>query len=150
MLRVLLATALVLTLLVVIGIIAWSRIGVMAAEPEPLHEVLEDPRITVTDSDTALLLEPAGTGAGDAGLVFYPGAKVAPEAYAARLSGLVTEHGMTVVQALSRSGGVTQRGSSNRVEIRRRDADGQFVTLRPELTDLVQADDVILIKERIF
>ena len=60
------------------------------------------------------------------------------------------EHGMTVVQALSRSGGVTQRGSSNRVEIRRRDADGQFVTLRPELTDLVQADDVILIKERIF
>lgn len=60
------------------------------------------------------------------------------------------EHGMTVVQALSRGGGVTQRGSSNRVEIRRRDADGQFVTLRPELTDLVQADDVILIKERIF
>ena len=97
MLRVLLATALVLTLLAVIGIIAWSRIGVMAAEPEPLHEVLEDPRITATDSDTALLLEPAGTGAGDAGLVFYPGAKVAPEAYAARLSGLVTEHGMTVV-----------------------------------------------------
>lgn len=35
MLRVLLATALVLTLLAVIGIIAWSRIGVMAAEPEP-------------------------------------------------------------------------------------------------------------------
>lgn len=60
------------------------------------------------------------------------------------------EHGMTVVQALSRGGGVTQRGSSNRVEIRRRDADGQFMTLRPELTDLVQADDVILIKERIF
>lgn len=60
------------------------------------------------------------------------------------------EPGMTVVQALSRGGGVTQRGSSNRVEIRRRNADGQFVTLRPELTDLVQADDVILIKERIF
>lgn len=60
------------------------------------------------------------------------------------------EHGMTVMQALSRGGGVTQRGSSNRVEIRRRDADGAFVTLRPELTDLVQADDVILIKERIF
>lgn len=60
------------------------------------------------------------------------------------------EHAMTVVQALSRGGGVTQRGSSNRMEIRRRDADGQYITFRPELTDLVQADDVILIKERIF
>lgn len=60
------------------------------------------------------------------------------------------EPGMTVVQALSRGGGLTQRGSSNRVEIRRRNADGQFVTFRPELTDPVQADDVILIKERIF
>jgi len=36
------------------------------------------------------------------------------------------------------------------VEVRRRNADGQHVTFRPELTDLVQADDVILIKERIF
>lgn len=60
------------------------------------------------------------------------------------------EPGMTVVQALSRGGGVTQRGSSNRVEIRRRNGEGEFVTFRPELTDLVQADDVILIKERIF
>lgn len=60
------------------------------------------------------------------------------------------EPGMTVVQAMSRGGGVTQRGSSNRVEIRRRNADGQHVTFRPQLTDPVQADDVILVKERIF
>ena len=98
-LRVLLATVLVMTLLAVIGVIAWSRIGVMAAEPEPLHGVLEDPRTTVTDSETALVLQPSGTGASEIGLVFYPGAKVEPEAYAARLSGLTTELGMTVVIA---------------------------------------------------
>lgn len=39
----------------------------------------------------------SGTDRPVAGLVFYPGAKVEPSAYAARLSGLVTEHDMTVV-----------------------------------------------------
>lgn len=87
---------LVLVLVAVIGIVAWSRIGIMTAESEPLRDVVEDPRISVGESDTALLLQPAETGPGAAGLVFYPGAKVEPEAYAARLSDLVTEHGVTV------------------------------------------------------
>lgn len=92
-----LTAVLVLALLAVIGVVAWSRIGIMTAEPGPLRSVVDDPRVTVGESDAALLLQPAETGPVDTGLVFYPGAKVEAEAYAARLAGLVTEHGMTVV-----------------------------------------------------
>ena len=60
------------------------------------------------------------------------------------------EPGMTVLQAMSRGGGVTPRGSENRVEIRRRLADNSFVTLTPQLTDPVLPNDVIRVKERIF
>lgn len=58
--------------------------------------------------------------------------------------------GMTVMQAISVGGGVTERGSSSRVEIRRRDASGKLRTYGPDLNDPVQADDVIYVKERFF
>ncbi|NMA78971.1 MAG: alpha/beta hydrolase [Actinomycetales bacterium] len=95
----LLTAALVLVLVAVVGVIAWSRTGVMTAEPGPWGDVVEDPRVTVADSETALILQPSETGPAETGLVFYPGGKVEPEAYAARLSPLVTEHGVTVVIA---------------------------------------------------
>jgi polysaccharide export outer membrane protein len=60
------------------------------------------------------------------------------------------EPGMTVVQAISRGGGVTPRGSSNRIEIQRRKPDGSYKTSSAALGDVLQADDVIRIKERIF
>lgn len=60
------------------------------------------------------------------------------------------EPGMTVVQAIARAGGVTQRGSANRVVIKRRKADGSYETTKAALSDLVQADDVIRVKESIF
>ena len=60
------------------------------------------------------------------------------------------EPGMTVVQAIARAGGVTQRGSANRVVIKRRKADGTYETTKAALSDLVQADDVIRVKESIF
>ncbi len=60
------------------------------------------------------------------------------------------EPGMTVLQAMSRGGGVTLRGSENRVEIRRRLADNRYVTVTPQLTDPVFPNDVIRVKERIF
>jgi polysaccharide export outer membrane protein len=59
------------------------------------------------------------------------------------------EPGMTVEQAISRSGGVTARGSRKRIEIRRREGEG-YVTRAGELAELVRADDVIRVKERIF
>lgn len=60
------------------------------------------------------------------------------------------EPGMTVVQAISRGGGVTPRGSDSRIEIKRRRPDGSYVTSSADLGDTLQADDVVRIKERIF
>ncbi|MCT1477970.1 alpha/beta hydrolase [Microbacterium sp. p3-SID336] len=92
--RILWGVALVLVLAVV-GVVAWSQIGVMVAEPEPLAEVRDNPDITVTDAPEGIVLEPAD-GASDVGLVFIPGAKVDPWGYAALLQGLA-EDGVTVV-----------------------------------------------------
>jgi polysaccharide biosynthesis/export protein len=60
------------------------------------------------------------------------------------------EPGMTVLEAIARAGGITQRGSQNRVEIKRPGKDGQYVTLHAKLGDRVLPDDVIRVKESIF
>jgi len=88
---------LVLVLLAVAGLVVWSRIGVMDAEPDAWQQVVENPRIAQEQTGGALVLRPSDPPVPGAGLVFYPGAKVEPEAYAARLSGIVTELGATVV-----------------------------------------------------
>ncbi|WP_347978408.1 alpha/beta hydrolase [Microbacterium sp. ProA8] len=85
-----------LIVLGIVGIVIWSQIGVMAAEPEPLAEVRSNAAIEITDTDTGIVLAPAGESA-DVGLVYVPGAKVDPWAYADKLSGLVAEDGLTVV-----------------------------------------------------
>lgn len=92
--RVLWAVAIVLVLAVG-GTLAYTQIGVMAAEPDPLASVRENPAITVTDAEQGIVLAPAD-GESDLGLVFIPGAKVDPWAYAAILQGLA-EDGTTVV-----------------------------------------------------
>lgn len=93
----LLVALLVLVLVAVIGLVVWSRIGVMEAEEDPLRTVLQDPEIEVAETSSAMVLQPADTDPTPLGLVFYPGAKVEPEAYAARLAPFVTEQAMTVV-----------------------------------------------------
>lgn len=60
------------------------------------------------------------------------------------------ERGMTVMQALAAGGGPTARGSQKRLVVHRRDAKGQVVEARPELTDLVRPDDVIFVRESLF
>jgi len=80
----------------IVGILIYSQVGVMAAEPEPLAAVRDDPDIAITDDSGAIVLAPAA-GDSDTGLVFIPGAKVDPWAYASILSGLVTDDDLTVV-----------------------------------------------------
>jgi len=77
------------------GLVAWSQIGVMAAEPEPLADVRSNSAITVEDAEQGIVLSPAD-GESEVGLVFIPGAKVDPWAYAAILQG-IAEDGATVV-----------------------------------------------------
>lgn len=60
------------------------------------------------------------------------------------------ERGMTVRQALSQAGGPTLRGTDRRIRIHRRDGEGKIASISPELDDLVQADDVIYVRESLF
>ncbi len=60
------------------------------------------------------------------------------------------EPGMTVVQAIARAGGVTERGSASRVKIRRKAPNGTFVVIAGKPAEKIQPDDVITVKERIF
>lgn len=91
-----LGSAVTVLVAVVIGVVIWSQTGVMGAEPGPVATVKTDPRIHVTDDAAAIVLSPA-TDASEIGLVFIPGAKVDPWAYASKLSGVVAEDGVTVV-----------------------------------------------------
>jgi polysaccharide export outer membrane protein len=60
------------------------------------------------------------------------------------------QHNMTVLQALSVGGGLTSRGPDNGIKIIRHVKDGQVQTIDSQLTDIVQQDDVIRVKERLF
>lgn len=78
----------------------------------------------------------------------------APRAY---VSGEVTrpgpfrlERGMTVQQAVAAGGGLNVRGSNNGMKITRRDASGNPVTIDVKANDLVQVDDVIVVRESWF
>lgn len=91
-----------LILAAIVGIVVWSQVGVYTAEPAPLAAVQDDPAIRIIDDDAAIILAPATAPPGDdtaadVGLVFIPGAKVDAWAYAATLSGVVRDDGMTVV-----------------------------------------------------
>jgi polysaccharide biosynthesis/export protein len=60
------------------------------------------------------------------------------------------ERGMTVLQALAQSGGVTQRGTERGLRVHRRDASGAVQVLEPKMNDPVLRDDVIYVRESVF
>ncbi|WP_342617510.1 polysaccharide export protein EpsE [Rhodoferax sp. GW822-FHT02A01] len=60
------------------------------------------------------------------------------------------ERGMTVMQALAQGGGPSARGSERRLRLHRKGTDGSVQQIEPQLTDAVQSDDVIYVKESIF
>ena len=60
------------------------------------------------------------------------------------------ERNMTVIQALSVGGGLTQRGTERGLRIQRRDAEGNLQIITVKSSDLVEPDDVVYIKESLF
>jgi polysaccharide biosynthesis/export protein len=60
------------------------------------------------------------------------------------------DRGMTIMQALATGGGPTTRGSEKRLRLHRKSADGSIVQISPQLTDAVQANDVIYVNESLF
>lgn len=75
--------------------------------------------------------------------VYVFGQVKSPGAYALR------QDDMTVLQALSLAGGVTDRGSTGRIEIVRI-VDGERVEIKADLADLVLPGDTVVVKERFF
>jgi polysaccharide export outer membrane protein len=67
-----------------------------------------------------------------------------------RPGSLRLERGMTVMQALAASGGLTQRGTERGLRVHRRDAQGQVRVVEPAMTDRLQADDIVYIRESVF
>jgi polysaccharide biosynthesis/export protein len=57
---------------------------------------------------------------------------------------------MIVMQALSLGGGLTARGTERGIGIHRREPGGQFRKLEARLTDTVQADDIVFVRESLF
>lgn len=60
------------------------------------------------------------------------------------------ERGMTLMQALAQSGGLTAKGTQRGIKVHRRNASGTVDILDIGMNDLVQRDDVIYIKESLF
>lgn len=115
----------------------------------------EDSVVTRYEIDLNALIQ-AGAGqqyfellAGDtlvvpkAQLFYIYGEVKAPNAYKLK-------PGMTVIQALSLAGGLTDKGSDRRIDIRRHAADGRLQSLSAALNDGLEADDVIYVRERLF
>jgi len=82
---------------------------------------------------------------------------VVPKAEHYYISGEVTtpgtypiEPGMTVIQAIARAGGINERGSERRIELKRMGKNGQYQVLHAKLGDRIQADDILRVKESIF
>lgn len=93
----LIAVLLVIIVCAAIALAVWAKTGVMKAEPGPLESVLTEPGVEVAEDADAMVLRPAEETDSSLGLVFYPGAKVDADAYAARLAGLAVDTGTTVV-----------------------------------------------------
>jgi polysaccharide export outer membrane protein len=60
------------------------------------------------------------------------------------------ERGMTVMQALASAGGLTPRGTERGLRVHRRDAQGTVRVIEPAMTDRLQADDIVYIRESVF
>jgi polysaccharide export outer membrane protein len=54
------------------------------------------------------------------------------------------------MQAISLAGGITPRGSQNRVQLRRKDGRGAWKESSVKSTDVVAPDDVIYVRESLF
>ncbi|WP_083936366.1 alpha/beta hydrolase [Nocardiopsis ganjiahuensis] len=96
--RALLWTTAVLTALLLVAGVAFAvwALTPYRAEPGPLLRAEEDPAVVVERRDGSVVIAPAEDPSG-VGVVFYPGARVEAEAYAAAWAPVVARSGATVV-----------------------------------------------------
>ena len=112
---------------------------------KPFRQVIDIPALFLNEkSDNDIVLSGGDTLYVNKAPVFYIyGEAQRPGPYR-------IERGMTVMQALAQGGGPTVRGSQNRLRLHRRDTAGNVMESSPRLTDTVQAEDVIYVRESLF
>ncbi len=54
------------------------------------------------------------------------------------------------MQGILHAGGINERGSEHRIEVKRMGKDGQYQVVHIKPGDPIQADDIIRVKESIF
>jgi len=78
----------------------------------------------------------------------------APTAYiygeVQRPGAIRVERGLTLLQALAESGGLTARGTERGIKVHRRDANGVVRVEDIKMNDLIERDDVIYVRESLF
>jgi polysaccharide biosynthesis/export protein len=105
-------------------------------------------RVNVQNLQAGALGQNIPLQAGD--IIFVPRAETVFVSGQVHSSGeYVIRKGMTVRQVLSLAGGVTDRGSTRRIQIIRQ-VNGVETTISASQQDLVQADDTIVVRERLF
>jgi polysaccharide export outer membrane protein len=105
-------------------------------------------RVSLHTLQTGALSQNVALRAGDT--VFVPRAQTVFVSGQVKTAGeYVIRSGMTVRQALILAGGVTERGSTRRIQIIRQ-IDGKEVTIDADLQKPVQAGDTIVVRDRLF
>ncbi|BCT69243.1 polysaccharide export protein EpsE [Nitrosospira sp. NRS527] len=114
-------------------------------EGKPFRKVIDIPALYLTEkSNEDILLSGGDTIYIHRAPVFYIyGEAQRPGAYR-------IERGMTVMQALAQGGGPTPRGSEWWLRLHRTNAEGVVERLSPEMTDSVQPNDIIYVRESFF
>jgi polysaccharide biosynthesis/export protein len=113
-----------------------------------LEDAAEVVRVNLNDLQNGMLSKNVRLNDGDT--VFVPRAESIYVFGQVKNPGAYTiQQSMTVLQALSLAGGLTDRGADSRIKIIRI-VDGQKKELKVKLTDLVKSGDTITVPERFF
>ena len=112
---------------------------------KPFRKVIDIPALYLSEkSDEDIFLAGGDTIYVHRAPVFYIyGEAQRPGAYR-------IERGMTVMQALAQGGGPTPRGSEWRLRLHRQNTEGGVEKISPEMTDVIQPNDIIYVRESIF
>jgi len=118
--------------------------GITAGANESVTVIRDGEAKKVSTLGNDFELKPGDTIYVDRGPTFYIYGEVT------RAGAYPVQPGLTVMQAISLSGGITPRGSERRLKLRRPGPDGQVVETDAKLQDQVKADDVIFVREALF
>ena len=110
----------------------WAE--VMRINLEELREGKLSANLLLQDSDM-IIVPPAER-------IYVSGAVKTPGSF-------VLRPGMTVRQAITEAGGLTERGSTRGIKIIRKDAKGREVEVDAKMSDLVRANDTIRVRQRL-